>query len=184
VKNHYEMLQVTPVATAQEIKDAFRFMLFRYHPDHNRGREEWAVQQTMGLVEAYHVLSSSAKRAHYDLMRSVRVRDEAPKKKGFKLFGGKEDGADGTEALFKDGVALFKADEYEQAIRAFRKIYDADQSYPNVRYNMAICFLAIERVGEALQWMQDHVAKNKEDAEARAVYSKIFSFSQKRKASQ
>ena len=181
MKSHYETLQVTPGASTQDIKDAFRFLLFRYHPDHNRGREDWAVQQTMALVEAYHVLSNPGQRGHHDLMRSIRIRDEAPKK-GFKLFGGKDDKSATVETQFKDGAAMFKADEYERAIQAFRKVFDADPAYPNVRYNMALCFLAIERIPEALQWMQDHVAKNKEDAEAKAVYSRIFSYSQKRKA--
>jgi predicted Zn-dependent protease len=180
--NHYETLQVYPNASPQEIKDAFRFQLFRYHPDHNRGKEEWAVQRTMELVEAYHVLSDPARRAHYDVLRSVRMREETPKK-GFSLFGKGNDKADRAAPTFKGGIEKFKAGEYEQAIQLFRKTHGIDPGYPNVKFNVATCFLAIERLSDAMQWLQDHVARNKEDAEARALFSKIAALAHKRKAS-
>lgn len=180
MRNYYEVLQVFPNASGQEIKDAFRFLLFRYHPDHNKGKEDWAVQQTMSLVEAYHILADPARRMHHDAMRSVKMREDLPKK-GLAIFG-KSAKAKDTEALFKEGLEKFKADENEQAILAFRKVYDADPEFPNIGYNMAVCFLAIERLSEAQQWLQDHVAKKKDDTEAKAVFAKINTLAQKMKA--
>lgn len=179
MRNYYETLQVFPNATQQEIKDAFRFLLFRYHPDHNKGKEDWAVLQTMDLVEAYHILSDPARRLHFDLMRTVKVRDEAPKK-GFALFGKGKSKTLGAD--MKEGVEKFKAGEMEQALKAFRKVYDADPEFPNVGYNIAVCFLAIERLGDAQQWLQDHAAKHKDDADARTLYAKVGTLAQKMKA--
>jgi DnaJ-class molecular chaperone len=177
VRNYYEVLQVFPNATPQEIKDAFRFLLFRYHPDHNKGKEEWAVEQTMTLVEAYHILSDAARRLHHDMMRAVKLREDLPKK-GF--FGRNK--AKDLDPLFKDGIEKFKDGEIERAIGSFRKVYDANPDYPNIGYNMGICFLAIERMNDALQWLADHAAKSKGDAEARAIHAKIGTLAQKMKA--
>jgi molecular chaperone DnaJ len=62
MRNCYEILQVFPNANIREIKDSFRLLLFRYHPDHNRDREDWAVHRTMELVEAYHILADPFRR--------------------------------------------------------------------------------------------------------------------------
>jgi len=171
MRNHYELLQIFPRATQDEVKDAFRFLLFRYHPDHNRGREEWAVERTMELVEAYHTLSNPARRAHYDVLRGAKVRAELPKK-GFSLFGSGATKAKQVAAIFSDGVDKYKTDEFESAIKAFRQVLTLEPDFPNVKYNLSLAFLALERYPEALQWLQEHVGKNKEDQEARALHTK------------
>ncbi|MEK7474204.1 MAG: DnaJ domain-containing protein [Candidatus Coatesbacteria bacterium] len=177
MRNYYEVLQVFPNATQQEIKDAFRFLLFRYHPDHNKGKEEWAVEQTMSLVEAYHILSDSARRLHHDVMRTVKLREDLPKK---GLFGRNK--SKDLDPLFREAIEKYKSGEVEQAIGAFRKVYDADPGYPNIGFNMGVCFLAIERMNDALQWLADHAARNKGDADSRALHAKIGTLAQKMKA--
>ena len=181
MRNHYELLQVFPRATVEEIKEAFRFLLFRYHPDHNRGREDWAVERTMELVEAYHTLSDPQRRAHYDVLRSVKVRAEEGKK-GFSLFGKGGAKAKQIGAIFSDGVEKYKADEYEAAIKSFRQVLVLDPQYPNVRFNLSLAFLGIERYSDAMQWLQEHIGKNKADADARGLYTKMNGLATKRKS--
>lgn len=180
MKNYYETLQVVPNMSQQEIKEAFRFLLFRYHPDHNAGKEEWAVQRTMELVEAYHILTDPMRRAHFDVVRGVKIRDGVPKK-GLSLFGKGKEKAKQAEALFKEGLEKYQADEHEQAIKTFRKVHELDAEYPNVKFNLAVSFLALERYADALGWLQDHAGKNKEDATARALYAKISGLALKKK---
>jgi len=45
-------------ATLEELKEARRRLLLRYHPDHNPDRVEWAEQQTRRILEAYDRLST------------------------------------------------------------------------------------------------------------------------------
>jgi len=180
MKSGYETLKIMPNASAVEIKDAFRYLLFQYHPDHNKGREDWAVQQTMQLVEAYHVLSDPMRRAHHDLMRGVKLKEPAPLKKG--LFSKPSPKTLAAEEYFNGGVEKFKADEYEQAILAFRKAMEADPEYPGSVFNLAVSFLGIERFNDALQWLQEYAGKNRDDQDARALYAKIGGLIAKRKA--
>ena len=183
MKNFYELLQVFPTATTQEVKDAFRFLLFRYHPDHNKGREDWAVQRTMEIVEAYHVLSDGFRRAHHDVMRGVKLRDVPPKKGGLgALFGKATPKNQAAEESFKRGLDAFKTGEFEQAVLAFKRAYELDSDFPGLRYNMAVSLLALERGHDAVQWLQDHVSRVKDDAEGRALLVKLNALQSKKKS--
>ena len=180
MKNFYEGLQVFPNASAQEIKDAFRFLLFRYHPDHNKGREEWAVQQTMELVEAYHILSDPVHRAHYDLLRTVRIREDTGKK-NFSLFG-KGRKVKQAETIFHQAVGSYKEGELEQAVQHFRKVRELYSECPNLGYNLAVVFLGMERLPECSNILQEYVDGHRDDADARALLVKVIALAHKKDA--
>ncbi len=61
----YDILDVLPNATNQEIKKAYRLLTVQYHPDKNPGDSEAALKY-QELVDAYHILSDSEQRAVYD----------------------------------------------------------------------------------------------------------------------
>jgi curved DNA-binding protein CbpA len=70
LKDHYEILQVSPRADRDTIERVFRYLANRFHPDN---RETGDVERFTEIVDAYEVLSSAVKRAHYDLSyESVR----------------------------------------------------------------------------------------------------------------
>jgi len=67
-KDYYKVLGVDAGAGQQQIKDAYRGMAFRYHPDRNRDNP--AVTERMkDINEAYAVLSDPNKRKEYDSLR-------------------------------------------------------------------------------------------------------------------
>jgi curved DNA-binding protein CbpA len=172
VKNAYETLQVFPSAGLQEVKDAFRFALFRYHPDHNKGREEWAVQRTMELVDAYHILSDPPRRAHHDVMRAARLKEERGKKK-LALFG-LSDKAKLAEEEFQRGVEAWRADEYEAALKRFARVLEVEPDCANAKFNLGLCFLALEKFPESSNWLHDYISSRKEDADAKVFYGKVI----------
>jgi len=181
VKNCYEVLQVFPAAGGQEIKDAFRFLLFRFHPDHNKGREDWAVQRTMELVDAYHTLSDPVRRAHHDVMRVAKVREDRGKKKGGLFGGGDKAKMAAADEAFRQGVEAFRADEYEQALKRFGKAIELDPNNANTKFNLAVCFLALEKFNESANWMQDFLSLSKDDLEGKSLFGKITTLQRKRK---
>ncbi len=82
-QDYYEILGVTPSASAQKIKKAYRKLAFRYHPDMNRASEE-ANYKMQEINEAYATLSDQIKRREYDIPR--RYFNIVPKfKKGSKV---------------------------------------------------------------------------------------------------
>jgi len=60
--NAYEILGVSPGATQEEITKAYKRLALKYHPDKNRGNEEWARKKFIEVGEAYESLSSPSAR--------------------------------------------------------------------------------------------------------------------------
>lgn len=63
--SHYDTLRVSPVATSDEIRDAYRRLARQHHPDRG-GRD---VAPMAAINEAYRVLRDPARRAVYDAGR-------------------------------------------------------------------------------------------------------------------
>ena len=67
--DYYQVLQVDQNATATQIKEAYRQLAFKYHPDRNEG-DPAASEQMKRINEAYAVLSNPAKKSEYDSLKS------------------------------------------------------------------------------------------------------------------
>jgi curved DNA-binding protein len=65
VGNYYEMLGVTKNASSSEIKQAYRTLAIKYHPDRNLGNKA-AEEKFKDINEAYEVLSDQTRRVQYD----------------------------------------------------------------------------------------------------------------------
>jgi len=67
-QDYYQILGVSRDAEEKPIKDAYRELAFKYHPDRNQDDPE-AVNRMKAVNEAYAVLSHPDKRREYDAMR-------------------------------------------------------------------------------------------------------------------
>jgi DnaJ-class molecular chaperone len=63
--DYYQVLQVNPSATMLEIKQSFRTLALKYHPDKNKNSED-SKEKFMQIIEAYEVLSDKYSRKRYD----------------------------------------------------------------------------------------------------------------------
>ncbi len=80
-KDFYNVLGVSKNASAEEIKEAYKNLAKKFHPDVSK--EQNAEAKFKEVLEAYHVLSDNQKRTNYD-----RFGDAAEKFSGFGGFGG------------------------------------------------------------------------------------------------
>lgn len=81
-ENYYLILGISPRATISEIKNAYRQLAKKYHPDHH-GAD---AVPFLAIQEAYAVLSNPAKKRVYD--RSLREReDTGPQKQSGAVRG-------------------------------------------------------------------------------------------------
>lgn len=78
-RDYYEVLGVQKSAPEDEIKQAYRKLALKYHPDRNRGNAE-AEEKFKEATEAYEVLRDPKKRAQYDKFGHEGVA-------GFEGFG-------------------------------------------------------------------------------------------------
>lgn len=67
--DYYAILEVSPTATATELRRAYRRLARKYHPDLNKHIPE-NDSRIKRLIEAYDVLSDPLKRAAYDAQRA------------------------------------------------------------------------------------------------------------------
>jgi molecular chaperone DnaJ len=81
-RDYYEVLGVPRDADTKAIKDAFRQLALKYHPDRNK--EPGASDRFKEIAEAYAVLSDPQKRAEYDARGHAAVAGFSPE----DLFGG------------------------------------------------------------------------------------------------
>ena len=65
MKNYYDILELTPDASKVQIKDAFRRLAKRYHPDKNNGATQWS-DYLKDVTEANQVLGDKIKKYEYD----------------------------------------------------------------------------------------------------------------------
>jgi len=71
--NHYDILQIDPAATANQIKQAYRRLVKQFHPDCNPHLPN--TDQIAAINIAYEVLSDARRRAAYDV--ELRYGDSA-----------------------------------------------------------------------------------------------------------
>lgn len=75
-RNYYKILEVSPGATQQEIKKAYRRLVRQYHPDLHPNHPD-ATERFRAICEAYQVLSDGVKRRQYD--QEVQPQPNPPK---------------------------------------------------------------------------------------------------------
>jgi molecular chaperone DnaJ len=69
-KDYYTVLGVSPTATQDEIKKAYRKLAKKHHPDANQGDPK-AADRFKEISEAYNVVGDEEKRKQYDEMRRL-----------------------------------------------------------------------------------------------------------------
>ncbi len=65
-RDYYETLGISPNASSEDIKKAYRRLAVKYHPDKNRDNSKEAEEKFKEVSEAYKILSDGEKKKIYD----------------------------------------------------------------------------------------------------------------------
>jgi DnaJ-class molecular chaperone len=92
-KDYYATLGVSKTATAKELKQAYRKLARKHHPDVNQGDKGGADAKIKEINEAYEVLGDPEKRKKYDDLGANWRQYEQAGSAGGPGFGGQPGGA-------------------------------------------------------------------------------------------
>jgi molecular chaperone DnaJ len=138
-RDYYDVLGVPRDADAKRIKDTFRELALKYHPDRNKAAG--AEERFKEIAEAYAVLSDPTKRAEYDARGFAGVAGFSPE----DLFAGIDFGDIFGDAGFGLGFDWGPGGLFERLFRPRRagRVRGAD-----LRVDLTLPLEAIMRGGE------------------------------------
>ena len=82
IKNYYKILKVDRYADQKTIKEAYKKLSLKYHPDVNDNEEDH--EKILSIQEAYSVLSDADKRIRYDKIYDRAYANKSKSEKGKK----------------------------------------------------------------------------------------------------
>jgi len=108
--DYYEILGVPRTASEAEIKNAYRRLALKYHPDKNKGSKE-AEHRFKEIANAYSVLSDEKRRRAYDQGGQEKVEET-----GFKEWTSTDDILRNYSDLFSGFGTRVNTDFWEETV--------------------------------------------------------------------
>ena len=100
-RDYYEVLGVNKSASPETIKQSYRKLAVKYHPDKNKG-EKAAEEKFKEASEAYHVLSNKERKQNYDNFGHAAFDGMGGGRGGFENFDFSSSFSDIFEDFFSD----------------------------------------------------------------------------------
>lgn len=69
--NYYDVLEIHQEVSIEEIKQSFRTLIKKYHPDLHVINKHWAESKTKVIIQAYKTLSDATSREQYDRLHKT-----------------------------------------------------------------------------------------------------------------
>src|SRR5262249_34750997 len=123
-KDHYDVLDISRIATADEIKDAYHKLARQFHPDHfHQGDANLRLEVGSAfarIAQAYEVLSNAQQRGAYDDKRAqkptAQVRTTTDSRKESPPPPEKKENSR-AETSFRRGMEALEQNQFDEATR-------------------------------------------------------------------
>ena len=179
-KNYYEIFKLYPPIDLAHLQETYRQLIFEYHPDRNSDKQDWAIEKTMEIVEAYNVLSDAEKRELYNFQVRNDIRREIGEIFGVKrgllrVMKSKEE----TEAEyhFKKGIEHFEnKDNWNQAQHEWVSAIKLIPGFLNAHYNLGILNGYQGNFKDAIACFERAIKYNPADYEAKKTLSMAMGY--------
>lgn len=143
----YQVLGVGPEASPEEIRQAFRKLALKYHPDRYRSeRRVEAERRFQQITEAFNVLSSQISRERYDEEVSAGGGEA------------RQDQQQLAKALAAKGAEAFRDGRLEEARQALKLAVSHDENNSRAHYFLGRVLTALDEDREGLRHMERAVA--------------------------
>lgn len=178
-KNYYEIFKLYPPVDLSQLQDAYKQLIFENHPDRNPQRQEWAIEKTMEIVEAYNVLIDPEKREVYNFQVRNDIRRESGEmvgvKRGLLKMKTKEEGE--AEERFQKGVAFFEdRDNWNQAQHEWVSAIRLVPGFSNAHFNLGVLYGYQGNFKDAISCFERVVKYSPNDYEAKKTLSTAMGY--------
>jgi tetratricopeptide (TPR) repeat protein len=179
-KNYYEIFKLYPPIDLNHLQDAYKQLIFENHPDRNPSKQEWAIEKTMEIVEAYSVLSDPIKREMYNFQVRNDIRREIGElygmKKGFlKVMKSKEE-IDAEEYFNKGNKYFEEKDAWNQAQHEWVAAIKIIPGFVNAHFNLGVLYGYQGNFKDAVVCFERAIKYNPEDYEAKKALSTAMGY--------
>ncbi len=199
-KDHYKVLGVSPMATPDDIRKAYRMLSKKYHPDLNPDLRLYSDEKMKELVAAYNVLNDADRRKDYDNQPHFQIRRSKKESRGRKgaqdakkqryekapslleklsgMFGKKKEAAADQydpkqgDLHFTLGVTMADKESFmDQAKNEFKLAVKFDPHNKEAQYNLGVVCYKLGEFDESLVHFQKVLSVDKDDQHARMMVS-------------
>jgi curved DNA-binding protein CbpA len=134
--DYYHILEINRDATPEEIKQAYRRLAKKYHPDKNPGREKSVERKFRQIAVAYETLSDTKQKFKYDLMLQAADRKERLRARYFDQLSRAEQLRRKCALMFHEflnrnieaGVSIYEQLQREDKKFRLDDVFDYDDS--------------------------------------------------------
>ncbi len=190
IKDYYRSLEVSPLASQDEIHKSYRLLAKKYHPDICK-EKLLADERMKEITEAYNKLKDHASRKEYDARPHFKFREFKrsslnTKKVGFleSLFKKKDDsrkrdskGKNPIEESFYMGITyvqMRKPDSLALAIQEFNSIIKTDPKIADAYYNLGLCHYLLGDYEKSIMAFKKVLNVNPKDEQAKTMSSLLY----------
>jgi curved DNA-binding protein CbpA len=132
VVNYYDVLGVSRDASSAQIKQSFRRLAMKFHPDRNRSAPQWAEEKIRLIIRAYDTLIDEDNRSRYDMT----LEQHLSRGRGVSEPGSKDSPQEpGIQA--RALLQMLLDEKYEEAIAFYQEMLEKHGPQLSVRAYLA-----------------------------------------------
>jgi tetratricopeptide (TPR) repeat protein len=163
-RDYYDVLGVTKTSSHYEVKQQYRKLALKFHPDRNQSSE--AGEHFKEISEAYAVISDPGKKQVYDQYGHAGVDRRYSREDVFQ--GARGGGFDSNDAWGwrNKGGALYFLGKYDEAIKCYDKSIEIDPDNPVVWNNKGLALNSLGKYDEAIKCYDKIIEIDPNDADA------------------
>jgi curved DNA-binding protein CbpA len=167
-RDYYEVLGVTKISSLDEVKQQYRKLALKFHPDRNQSNRNQfsdAGEHFKEISEAYAVISNPEKKQVYDQYGHTDG-DGYSSEEIFKRERRRKFNSNDAVAWNYKGRALYNLGRYDDAIMCYDKAIEIDPNNAVAWNYTGRAMYHLDKYDEAIKCYDKAIGINPKDAEA------------------
>ena len=163
-RDYYEVLGVTKTSSQDEVKQQYRKLALKFHPDRNKSSE--SGEHFKEISEAYAVISDPEKKQVYDQHGHAGVDGRYSSEDIFQGTQGRGFDSNDVWGWRNKGGALYFLGKYDEAIKCYDKAIAIDPNDADAWNNKGLTLNSLGKYDEAITSYDKAIKIDSNDADA------------------